>query len=183
MLKEYVEECEAREKPRLSRSSFIRTIKFLMPTLKLGRTRVDVCNACFSLELQIKNPETSKELREELIAAKNVHLEEAIVQRRAINKIVKSMKAAVAPGDPPLREEPVYIPECVKDPYDRLNRPIVVDVEEGTLGREEESNANNLDNYQPEENLNDEEGENVQNVDDNEELDENDIRRNLRVSI
>ena len=183
LYKDYIEECDTREKPRLSRSSFIRTVKFLMPTLRLGRTKTDVCNACFSLDLQIQNPETSDVLREELRAAKEVHLEEAIVQRKAINKLVQSVKADVAPQDPPLREEPVYIPECVKDPFDRVNRPLVVDVAEGTPGLEEgDSNANNLENYQHEENLNDEEGENVQNVE-NEEPDENDVRRNLRVSI
>ena len=145
---DYTVECDAREKPRLSRSSFIRTVKFLMPTLRLGRTKTDVCNACFSLDLQIMNPETSEVLREELKEAKKVHLEDAIIQRRAINKLVKSVKADVAPLDPPFKEEPVYIPECVRYPFDRLNRPLVVDVAEGTLGLEEgDANANNLEHF------------------------------------
>ena len=108
-------ECEARDQRELSRPSFVRVVKFLMPTLHLGRTKTDVCNACFSLDLQIKNPETSEALKHELKEAKKVHLDEAIVTRRAINKLVKSVKEEVAPSDPPFLEEPIYIPQCVKD--------------------------------------------------------------------
>ena len=66
--------------------------------------------------------------------AKKVHLDEAIQTRRAINKLVKSVKEEVAPSDPSFLEEPIYIPQCVKDPFDRLNRPLVIDVVEGTIG-------------------------------------------------
>ena len=59
-------------------------------------------------------------MKNELKEAKKVHLEEAIVTRRAINKLVKSVKVDVAPMDPPFMEQPVYIPECVKDPFDSL---------------------------------------------------------------
>ena len=78
---DYKVECEARYQRELSRPSFVRVVKFLMPTLHLGRTKTDVCNACFSLDLQIKNPETSEALKHELKEAKKVHLEEAIVTR------------------------------------------------------------------------------------------------------
>ena len=134
---QYKGECQERNIRALSYDSFKKIVKFLMPTLHLGRTKKDSCNACFSLELQIKDPETSEELKQELIASKELHLQDAINTRRAINKLVKSVQNKVAPGDPPLIEEPVFIPACFKDPLDRLNRPLVVDYEEGRVGLEE----------------------------------------------
>ena len=84
--------------------------------------------------IQISNPETLADLREELKEAKKVHLKDAITARKAINTLVKSVKETEAPGDPPFLEDLVYIPMCIKDPYCRLNRPFVVDVEDGNLG-------------------------------------------------
>ena len=173
---DYKVECEARQTKELSKPSFVRVVKFLMPTLHLGRTKTDVCNSCFSLDLQIKNPETSEALRNELKEAKKVHLDEAIQTRRAINKLVKSVKEEVAPDDPPFLEEPIYVPLCVKDPFDRLNRPFVIDVVEGTIGNPEEVGEG--------------EGDNENYVEDDEEnqvasmREENDNdKRSLRVSI
>ena len=87
--------------------------------------------------MQIRDPGTSEELKQELIAAKEVHLEDAIITRRAISKLVKSVQNKIAPNDPPLTEEPVFIPACFKDPFDRLNRPLVEDYEEGRGGLED----------------------------------------------
>lgn len=147
LYKDYKVECEERKVRVLSYVSFIRVVKFIMPTLHLGRTKTDSCNSCFSLDLQIRNPETSDSLREELIAAKNIHLEEAINARRAINKIIKSVKEEVAPDDPPLPEDPIYIPLCFKYPYDRVNRPFIVDYEEGTVSEIEDDGDGNLEPY------------------------------------
>ena len=138
LYRDYKVECEARRTKVLSKQSFVRVVKFLMPTLHLGKTQVDVCNSCFSLDLQIKNPETSEALRMELKEAKKVHVDEAIQTRRAINKLIKSVKLEVAPSDPPFNKEPIFIPLCFKDPYDRINRPFVTDVEDGTLGEADE---------------------------------------------
>ena len=106
----------------------------IMPTLHLGRSKTDVCNACFSLDLQIKDPETSEELKRELIAAKHIHLQDAINQRRTIAMVVKSVQKEFAPDDQPLKADPIFIPTCFKDPFDRLNRPFVVDFVGGNLG-------------------------------------------------
>ena len=103
-----------------------------------GRTQTDYCNSCFSLDLQIKDPATSDSLRQELIAAKKIHLEDAIRTRRVISKLIKSVKKTVAPNDPPLLEEPIFIPDCFKAPYDSLNRPFVVQHQDGTVGEEPE---------------------------------------------
>ena len=174
---DYKVECEATEKKSVSKPSFIRVIKFLLPTLHLGRTKTDVCNACFSLDLQIKNPETSKALKNELKEAKKVHLDEAIQTRRAINKLVKSVREEVAPNDPPFQEEPIYVPQCVKDPYDRLNRPFLIDVVEGTIGSLEEGDEGQTDineNYVEEDEDNHQAGMLEEN--------DNNVRRRLRVS-
>ena len=89
---QYKGECQERAIRVLGYDSFKAVVKFLMPTLRLGRTKKDSCNACFSLELQIKDPETSEQLKQELITAKELHLEDAINTRRFISKLVKSVK-------------------------------------------------------------------------------------------
>ena len=122
----------------MRRKSFRRIVKFILPTLHLGIARIDSCNSCFSLELQIKDPETSAELKEELIAAKALHLKDAINMRKTIKNIINSVKKEVAPEDGDLPEEPVHIPICFSDPFDRLNRPFVIDQQVGVLGRDED---------------------------------------------
>ena len=140
LYKQYKAECEEREVRVLSFESFRRIVKYLVPTLHLGKTRTDSCNSCFSLDLQIQDPQTSAELKEELIAAKRVHLKDAINMRKVIRNIVNTVKETIAPDDPVLVEEPVYIPSCFSDPFDRLNRPFVIDVQEGVLGQEDHIN-------------------------------------------
>ena len=83
-------------------------------TLHLGKTKTDTCNSSFSLELQIRNPETSEQLKQELISTKEFHLKDAIRTRKHISKVVKSVQMKVAPNDPPLSEDPVFIPSCYK---------------------------------------------------------------------
>jgi hypothetical protein len=143
---QYKHECEDRGIRIISYDSIRKVVKFIMPTLHLGRTKTDTCNCCFSLELQIRNPETSDQLKQELIAAKQVHLGDAIRTRKSISKLVKSVQIKVAPDDPPLSEDPVFIPSCFKDPYDRMNRPFVVDYEEGKVGEYENDDVNDGDN-------------------------------------
>ena len=141
----YKIECEERQVRLLSLESFRRVVKFILPTLHLGRTRTDVCNACFSLDLQIKDPQTSALLKEELLLAKQMHLQEAIAMRRKIKAIYTSVQEAVGPDDPPLMEEPVLVPPCFSDPYARLNRSFVVADEAGELRQEEEDVPEALD--------------------------------------
>ena len=61
---QYKGECQERNIRALSYDSFKNVVKFLMPTLHLGKTQKDSCNACFSLELQMKDPETSEQLKQ-----------------------------------------------------------------------------------------------------------------------
>lgn len=137
LYKEYKFECSERSVRVLSLVTFRRIVRMIMPTLHLGRSKTDVCNACFSLDLQIRDPETSEELKRELIAAKHIHLKDAIIQRRLISKVVKAVQKEVAPNDQPLKEDPIFIPTCFKDPFDSLNRPFVVDYQEGSIGGSE----------------------------------------------
>ena len=134
----YKIECLERQARCLSLETFRRIVKFILPTLHLGRTRTDVCNSCFSMDLQIKDPQTSAALKEELMLAKQMHLQEAMAMRREIKKIYSSVQKAVAPDDPLLVEDPVPVPPCYTDPFSRLNRPFLVDVRDGHLGQEEE---------------------------------------------
>ena len=97
-----------------------------------------MCNACFSLELQIKDPETSPELRQELQEARVYHLNDAIRTRKYINKMIKEVREANS--DAPFAEEPLFIPMCMSNPFGWLNRLFLVGVKEGTLGRTEDGN-------------------------------------------
>ena len=114
----YEQECQDRNVRVLSYFSFRKVAKYIMPTLHLGRTKNETCNSCFSLDLQIRDPETSVSLKAELIAAKHVHLEDAIIARQNIRKLIKSLKQDIALNDPAFAEDPIYIPTCFKDPYD-----------------------------------------------------------------
>ena len=92
MHKAYKEECldvlDIVPSQVLSRISFVRLVKFIIPTLQMGKRKIDVCNACFRIDMQKNNPESSAELREELKEAKKVHLKDAINARKAINTLV-----------------------------------------------------------------------------------------------
>ena len=79
----------------------------------------------------------------ELKAAKEINLEDAINQRRIILAIVKSVQKEVTPNDPIFKEEPIFIPSYFKDPFDRLNRPWVVDYQEGIVGAGDDDYAHN----------------------------------------
>ena len=140
LYKQYKTECELREVRVLSFETFRRIVKYIVPTLHLGKTRTDSCNSCFSLDLQIQDPETSAVLKEEFIAAKSVHLKDAINMRKVIRNIVNTVKETIAPDDPALVEEPVYVPTCFSDPFDRLNRPFVINIQEGVLGQGDHNN-------------------------------------------
>ena len=64
-----------------------------------------------------------------------------------------------------------------------MNQPLLIDVQEGTLGDEGDTVGNNIDNYVPEDEQNDEEErDNQERVNQPEETNEN-VRRNLRVTI
>ena len=74
--------CVGRQKQRiLAYESFRKVVKCLMPTFHLGKTRKDSCKACFSLDLQIKDPE-SEELKQELFAVTETHHEDSINTRK-----------------------------------------------------------------------------------------------------
>ena len=49
----YKLECEDREVRILAFHTFRKVVKYLLPTLHLGRNKTDTCNSCFSLDLQI----------------------------------------------------------------------------------------------------------------------------------
>ena len=181
--KYYKLECMDRGVRVLSYSTFRKVVLFIMPTLHLGRTKTDTCNSCFSLDLQIKDPETSYSLKQELIAAKRIHLADAINARKAINEYVKSVKNDVAPNDPPLPEEPVYVPTCFKDPFDRLNRPFVRYHVDGTIGEDDDAQDNALSDAFLEFNSDESDSEEGQEEKSKEPAVDKERKRKMRVSI
>ena len=62
LYKDYKFECKERKVRVLSLVTFRRIVKLIIPTLHLGRTNTDACNACFSLEFQIKDPKNLRSI-------------------------------------------------------------------------------------------------------------------------
>ena len=78
-------------------------VKHHLPRIKLNKTNTDMCNQCFSILLQLKNPNITGDEKDELKEQLTKHLKEANTQRRAMNTFVAGLKKAKAPEDPPLK--------------------------------------------------------------------------------
>ena len=94
----------------LSYNRFREYVQHYLPSIKLGKTQTDLCNECYTLQLKMKDPDTSVEEKRLLKIKLNLHLDEANIQRRAMNAYVTAVKERVAPSDPPLQFEPCFIP-------------------------------------------------------------------------
>ena len=108
--KEYKQNCIKSGVRDLSYNRFREYVQHFLPSIKLGKTQTDLCNECFSINLKLKDPEVSAAEKEELKLRLAMHLDEANVQRRAMNAYIEAVRTKMAPHDPPLRFEPCYIP-------------------------------------------------------------------------
>ena len=108
---EYEKLCREKEVRILSCNRFREYAKHYFPAIKLGKTQTDMCNDCYSMSLKLKDPDLTTEEKKEIKLKLAIHLDEANIQRRAMNAFVKAVKRRVAPNDPPFRFEPCHIPE------------------------------------------------------------------------
>ena len=108
---EYEKLCREKEVRILSCNRFREYAKHYFPAIKLGKTQTDMCNDCYSMSLKLKDPDLTTEEKKEIKLKLAIHLDEANIQRRAMNAFIKAVKRRVAPNDPPFRFEPCHIPE------------------------------------------------------------------------
>ena len=108
--KEYEQSCLKINVRVLSCNRFREYVQHYLPSIKLGKTQTDLCNECYTIQLKMKDPDTSVEEKRLLKMKLDLHLDEANIQRRAMNAYVKAVKERAAPSDPPLQFEPCFIP-------------------------------------------------------------------------
>ena len=108
---EYEKKCLEDHARVLSCNRFREYVQHYIPAIKLGKTQTDLCNECYTISIQLKNPDISDEEKSEMKLKLSMHLDEANIQRRAMNAYITAVKSKIAPNDPPFRFEPCYIPE------------------------------------------------------------------------
>ena len=114
--------CATQEVRSMSYNRFREYVHHYFPTLKLGKTKTDMCNECFTIKFKLDDPETSAEEKTLLKAKLSVHLGESNTQRRAMNAYIHLVKKKLAPNDPPLNFEPCHIEDiCDEVLTDALN--------------------------------------------------------------
>eukprot|EP00057_Strongylocentrotus_purpuratus_P006704 XP_011661178.1 PREDICTED: uncharacterized protein LOC105436859 [Strongylocentrotus purpuratus] len=96
---EYKEERLAGGKRVLSLVRWREYVRAFRPRLRLKRATTDNCNSCYKIEIELKDPTISQERKAELKLQKEMHLEKAIVQRRAMNKAIADYQIAWAPEE------------------------------------------------------------------------------------
>lgn len=106
--KKYQTRCESEKVRSMSYNRFREYAHHFFPTLKLGKTKTDMCNECFTIKLKLDDPEINSEEKALLRAKLSVHLGESNTQRRAMNAYIHLVKNKLAPNDPPLNFEPCH---------------------------------------------------------------------------
>ena len=62
----------------------------LFPHVRLAKTKEDECDACVAIDIELLDTNLTKERRAELLAITATHINEAIVQRRAMSAFARA---------------------------------------------------------------------------------------------
>jgi hypothetical protein len=100
-------------------------IRFYFPELRLTRTKEDLCDTCFRLDVELSRADLPEELRAELVHQKREHLEGAVIQRRTYNDFVRSFVR----GQDPLHPLPMDLPDSLDSPFTDLDETPTVTVQ------------------------------------------------------
>ena len=111
----YKEKCLAKDVRIISYNRFREYVHHYFPTLKLGKTKTDMCNQCYNLNLKMNDPDTSPDEKELLKEKLSIHIGESSIQRRAMNSYIQLVKDKLAPNDPPLNVEPCRVEDINDD--------------------------------------------------------------------
>ena len=86
---EYVKVMQAKIPParEMSYQRWLQYVHALYPQIWLARSKEDECDACVALKIELSDPDLTPESREELEAVKQTHIDEAVIQRRAVSAL------------------------------------------------------------------------------------------------
>ena len=73
----------------MSYHRWLQYVHFFAPNINLARLKEDVCDGCFAIDAGLSNLSTTKEQNEQLYHLKKTQIEDAVVQTRAIQAIIK----------------------------------------------------------------------------------------------
>ena len=83
------------------------SVHHFFPTLKLEKTKTDMCNECFRIKIKLSDPDISEEEKLGLKKKLSVHLGESNIQRRAMN----AYRQELSPSDPVPHRPPCSVEE------------------------------------------------------------------------
>ena len=107
---------------------WLQYVHFFAPNIKLARSKEDVCDGCFAIDTELSNPYIAEERKEELLALKKTHIDDAVVQRRAMQAIIKQLINKHVPGQQ-IPDNVMLLPDYIEDPLDGYALdPLVVGV-------------------------------------------------------
>ena len=81
----YKEKVVAENGRIMSYNRFREYVHHYFPTLKLGKTKTDMCNECFTLNLRMNDPDVNPDEKVQLKEKLSIHIGESSIQRRAMN--------------------------------------------------------------------------------------------------
>ncbi|XP_041454613.1 uncharacterized protein LOC121407545 [Lytechinus variegatus] len=112
-------------------------VRAFRPRLRLKHATTDLCNCCYKIDLELKDPAISDERKAELKLQKETHLEDAITQRRAMNKAVAQYQKAWAPNDHAVEEVLSLVIDPDEPGNEDTNQPeIPAEIDEGDASSE-----------------------------------------------
>ena len=127
---EYEVAMEAKNSRKLSFSRWRQYVNFFFSEIKLARTKEDVCDGCFSIDIELRNPKITEQRKAELIELKATHLQDAIIQRRCMQAFVKMYVKRVAP-DQVLPD--VFIHDLIDEGGKNLNHDVAAPLPPGCV--------------------------------------------------
>ena len=70
------------------------------PEISISPPKEDICDGCYAIETELSNPYLTQDRREFLMNLKQTHIQDAIVQRRAMQAFIKQYVKNIAPEQP-----------------------------------------------------------------------------------
>lgn len=103
--KDYSKLCSDDDRRAVSWYTFFYELRKHRPFLRPARLRQDVCNVCFRIHLQLQDPDLHEDDATFLREQKDVHIAEAVAQRREMNRLVLEHTAGEAQAEPPCLDD------------------------------------------------------------------------------
>ena len=99
---QYKELCESQDVRSLSTNRFREYVHHFFPTLKIGKTKADICIECFKLKIRLDDLELSSQEKLNVKEKLSLDLNETFSQQRVINEYIDGVKNRVAPNELPI---------------------------------------------------------------------------------